>query len=506
MLSAEIKSKVQRLWNMFWSRGITNPITAIEQISYLLFIRRLEKIDEYDNVTDNRKNSIFEGHEHCLWSSFSQLEPNDMLDCYSREVFPFIKTLSSDDEPFAVYMQDAVNEISNPLLLHDAVQMINSIYDEIEKGKETGQHFQDVQGDIYEYLINEIATSGKNGQFRTPRHIIQFICDLVNPDIDDTICDPACGTGGFLLGAFQKVLTNHTPLDKQVIDENGLTRYANSADAVLDVEAKKKISHSLLFGYDIDKTMVRIGLMNLMLHGISHPFIQRLDTLSKAYDSNRKYSVIMANPPFTGTVSEEELSSDLVDFGKKSEILFLVRIIHMLQNGGRAAVIVPEGVLFAKGTKAKGVREKLMRDCSLTAVISLPSGVFKPYAGVKTAILLFTKVQDNSTTWNTDDIWFYELPNDGYSLDDNRRKLKDNPLPVAEKEFENRSILQDKTKQYFHLNIEELEKNNLELRFDRYKLYDEVHVDVKPPHELMKAILDLENALRKDLYQLNEMI
>lgn len=466
MLSPEIKSKVQRLWNMFWSRGITNPITAIEQISYLLFIRRLEEIDEYDSVIDKRKISIFQGHESCLWSNFSQMAPEDMLNCYQSEVFSFIKTLNNDDEPFSLYMRDAVNEITKPSLLYDAVRMINSIYGDIEKDKKNGQHFQDIQGDIYEYLINEIATSGKNGQFRTPRHIIQFICDLVNPDINDTICDPACGTGGFLLGAFQKILTNHTPLNRQIIDENGLRRYASSADAMLDAEAKQKISNSLLFGFDIDKTMVRIGLMNLMLHGISHPSIEHLDTLSVSYNQNRKFSVVMANPPFTGTVSLEDLNVDLANFGKKSELLFLVRIIKMLQDGGRAAVIVPEGVLFAMG-KAKEVRGKLLRDCSLTAVISLPSGVFKPYAGVKTAVLLFTKVQDDSSIWHTDDVWFYELPNDGYSLDDNRRKLKDNPLPIAEKNFAARNELEIKTKQYFHLSIEEIEKNNLELRFDK---------------------------------------
>ena len=296
-------------------------------------------------------------------------------------------------------------------------------------------------------------------------------------------------------------MTKHTPEDKQQIDENGLIRYKDSSDAIFDDEAKKKISKSLLFGYDIDKTMVRIGLMNLMLHGISHPMIERRDTLS-SYAADKKYSVVMANPPFTGTVSEDELSSDLKSYGKKSELLFLVRIIKMLKNGGRAAVIVPEGVLFAKG-KAKEIREKLLRDCSLTAVIS---GVFKPYAGVKTAILLFAKVQDDSPVWHTDDVWFYELPNDGYSLDDNRRKLKDNPLPIAEQDFAIRNELEKKTKQYFHLSIEEIEKNNLELRFDKYKLYDDVSVDVKPPHKLMEAILELEDSLRNDLFQLNEMI
>lgn len=352
MLTTEIKSKVQRLWDMFWSRGITNPITAIEQISYLLFIRRLEEIDEYNNVTEDRGKSIFDGHEVCKWKNFSNLNPEEMLDCYRNTVFPFIKSLSSDDEPFSIYMRDAVNEISKPSLMYDAVKMIDYIYQDIEKGRETGQHFQDVQGDIYEFLINEISSSGKNGQFRTPRHIIQFICDLINPDVNDTICDPACGTGGFLLGAFQRILTNHTPLEKQIIDENGLSRYANSFDAVLDNEAKKKISTSIFYGFDIDKTMVRIGLMNLMLHGISHPNIECLDTLSTAYDNNaRKYSVVMANPPFTGIVSMDDLSMDLIENGKKSEFLFLLRIIKMLQNGGRAAVIVPDGVLFSSNNK-----------------------------------------------------------------------------------------------------------------------------------------------------------
>ena len=507
MLTTEIKSKVQRLWDMFWSRGITNPITAIEQISYLLFIRRLEEIDEYNNVTEDRGKSIFDGHEVCKWKNFSNLNPEEMLDCYRNTVFPFIKSLSSDDEPFSIYMRDAVNEISKPSLMYDAVKMIDYIYQDIEKGRETGQHFQDVQGDIYEFLINEISSSGKNGQFRTPRHIIQFICDLINPDVNDTICDPACGTGGFLLGAFQRILTNHTPSEKQIIDENGLSRYANSFDAVLDNEAKKKISTSIFYGFDIDKTMVRIGLMNLMLHGISHPNIECLDTLSTAYDNNdRKYSVVMANPPFTGIVSMDDLSMDLRRNGKKSEFLFLLRIIKMLQNGGRAAVIVPDGVLFSSNKNAQKVRKQLLHDCSLTAVISLPSGVFKPYAGVKTSILFFTKIEDNSIVMHTDDIWFYELSNDGYSLDDNRHKLKENPLPQAEKDFAIRENLRTKTRRFFHLSINEIDNKNYYLHFDKYKLYEEVSVEVRAPNVLLKAILELEESLKNDLNQLSDMI
>lgn len=509
MLTQEIRNKVQRLWNMFWSRGITNPITAIEQISYLLFIRRLEEVDEYDNVTNVKKKSIFKGHEMCLWSRFSTLPPSDMLECYQNEVFPFIKTLNGEDEPFAQYMSDAVNEISQPNLLFDSVNIINSIYSDIERDKEQGQHFQDVQGDIYEYLINEIATSGKNGQFRTPRHIIQFICDLISPDVNDTICDPACGTGGFLLGALQSVLTKHTPANKRKKDENGLWRYQNSSDAILNESEKEKVSNSLLFGFDIDKTMVRIGLMNLMLHGIAHPRIERMNTLSSlfyAQKENQKYSVIMANPPFTGTVSMEELSEDLLEYGKKSELLFLIRIISMLKIGGRAAVIVPDGVLFSTGKKAKSVREKLLKDCSLNAVISLPSGVFKPYAGVKTSILLFTKVEDGSSDWHTNDIWYYELSSDGYSLDDNRRKLTENPLSAALDKFQNRDKLLKKTKQYFHLSIDEVNKRTLELHFDKYKIYEEEREDFRPPHELMKDIMSLEKNIMKNLQKLNGMI
>lgn len=509
MLTQELKSKVQRLWNMFWSRGITNPLTAIEQISYLLFIRRLENVDEYDNVTGIKKKSIFDGHEMCMWSNWSVMSPSDMLGTYQNEVFPFIKTLNGNEYPFAQYMSDAVNEISQPELLSDAVKIIDSIYSDIARDKERGQHFQDVQGDIYEYLINEIATSGKNGQFRTPRHIIQFICDLVSPDVDDTICDPACGTGGFLLGALQCVLTKHTPENKRMKDENGLLRYQKSSDAILDESEMEKVSHDMLYGYEIDKTMVRIGLMNLMLHGISHPRIKRINTLSSSFqnvEEKGKYSVIMANPPFTGSVSLEELSDELKEYGKKTELLFLVRIINMLKIEGRAAVVVPDGVLFSRGKTAKNVREKLLKDCDLTAVVSLPSGVFKPYAGVKTSILLFTKKEDDSRVWHTNDIWYYELSNDGYSLDDNRRKLNENPLPVAKEKYFNRHNVNERTKQYFHLSIEEINKSTLELHFDKYKIYDEEIIDIRPPHELMKAILELEERIMRDMQTLNGMI
>lgn len=509
MLSQDIKSKIQQLWNMFWSRGITNPIIAIEQISYLLFIRRLEGIDKYKGKSEETKVNIFKGHEQCMWSNFSKLSPDKMLDCYQNQVFPFIKTLNADDEPFARYMKDAVNEINSPSLLSDAVEIINSVYDDIEKDKEGGEQLQDVQGDIYEYLINELSTSGKNGQFRTPRHIIKFMCDLLNPNVEDSICDLTSGTGGFLLGSYIRILTNHTPEAKRITDEDGLESYKHSSDAELSKEEKEKLATNTLFGFDVDKTMVRIALMNLILHGVYHPKIENIDTLSEEFlkrFGSKQYTVIASNPPFTGKVALEDLSMDLKDYGKKSELLFLIRIIEMLAINGRAAVIIPEGVLFSTGKYAKKVRERLLKDCKLVSVVSLPAGVFKPYAGVKTSILFFRKIEDNSITWHTSDIWCFELTSDGYSLDDNRRKLQDNPLPEAERLFRERNIHTDITEHYYHLTIEQLIDNGLDLHFDRYRKYDEENYVVKPPYELMKAIMSLEKEIMDDLENFNSMI
>lgn len=509
MLTQEIKGKIQRLWNMFWSRGITNPITAIEQISYLLFIRRLEDIDDYDNVSGQSRDDIFKEHEQCKWSNFSKLEPDKMLACYNSEVFPFIKSFDQGYGTFAKYMSDAVNEITSSSLLSDAVTIINSIYADIEKDKEEGEQLQDIQGDIYEYLINEISTSGKNGQFRTPRHLIKFICDLVDPDVDDIICDPTSGTCGFLLGSYIHILTKHTPKEKRIIDEDGLESYRHTSDAILTKEQSHKLTNDTLYGFDIDKTMVRIALMNLFLHGIYHPNIENIDTLSEAFVrkyGQKKYTLIVANPPFTGTLALQDLSSDLKEYGKKSEYLFIIRIIEMLADEGRAGVIVPEGVLFAASKNAKAVRERLLKDCNLEAVISLPAGVFKPYAGVKTSVLFFKKVEDNSNVWHTDDIWCFELKNDGYSLDDNRRKLQENPLPEAEKMFHEREQHKEKTTRYFHLSLQELRANNLDLHFDRYRKYDENNVNVRPPHEILDAVMNLEKEILKDLNNLNSMI
>jgi len=533
MLSSDLKSKINKLWDKFWSRGITNPITAIEQISYLLFLRRIddadkeaqsenkkyktifitEKHDSNNNpVKDKNGKIILESAEDCRWSNFSTLQsPDEILEVVSKKAFPFIKTLNDPNQPYSRHMKNAVFVINNATLLKEAIDDINSIFEDIKLQREEGQQFQDTQGDVYEYLINEIGTSGKNGQFRTPRHIIQFMCELINPDISDKICDPACGTGGFLLGAYQHILTKHTKKENTIEDENGLNRFKrNGGEKLKDLKIWNKLNSETFFGFDIDQNMVRIGLMNLMLHGITIPQIENLDSLSKEYDLKYKdgeYSIILANPPFTGRINKDGVSLKLKNYGTQSELLFLIRISKMLQKGGRAAVIIPEGVLFGAGKNQKNTREILLKDNNIEAVISLPSGVFKPYASVKTSILVFTKVKDESSDFSTEKIWFYELRNDGYSLDDNRRKLAENPLPVAIKEFKNR--FNDATTErtnHFYVPLAEIEENGFDLSYNRYKKFEYEEQIYESPQKILDALFFLETEIQKDMQELKNLI
>ena len=454
MLSNELKSKINQLWDKFWSRGIANPITAIEQISYLLFLRRIDDTDSADKARSNssgtkyitiftkakldkkgipiKKNGriVYESMEDCRWSNFKKLDSDNMLKVVQERAFPFIKELNNPTQPYSRYMANAVFSINSSALLEEAVKAIDEIYDEIQIQKDKGQQFQDTQGDVYEYLIDEIGRGGKNGQFRTPRHLIQFMCELVDPDWTDKICDPACGTGGFLVGAYQHILTKYSSTKEIIEDENGLKRFKKyGGDKIKKESIWKTLHEKAFYGFDLDQTMVRIGLMNLMLHGIKIPQIESLDSLSKKYDKEHgdgEYSIILANPPFTGRIDKEGMSDQLKIDGIQSELLFLVRISKMLKPKGKAAVIIPEGVLFGGSKNQKQTREILLKDNQLEAIISLPSGAFKPYTGVKTAILIFTKVKENSAKWNTKKVWFYELKNDGYSLVENPVKLTTN--------------------------------------------------------------------------------
>lgn len=515
MLSNELKSKINKLWDKFWSRGMTNPITAIEQISYLLFMRRIDDTDALEKAkaiyTEQEFKSIFEDYENCRWSNFSALSPEKMFQVVSEEVFLFIKNLNAPSQPYSRHMQKAFFTISNAALLKEAVETIDEIYHDIKAQQEEGQQFQDTQGDVYEYLLNELGQSGKNGQFRTPRHLIQFICEIIEPNWTDDICDPACGTGGFLLGAYQYILTKSTSPDEIITDENGFKRYRRlGGNQITSTETRDKLNESTFFGFDIDQTMVRIGLMNLMLHGIKIPQIENIDALSKKYDQHyhgRKYSIVMANPPFTGKINKDEMSDQLEINGTQTELLFLSRISKMLRPGGRAAVIIPEGVLFGSGKAQQQTRKILLKDNRIEAVISLPSGVFKPYTGVKTSILFFTKPERKTSEWNTKRVWFYELKNDGYSLDDNRRKLTENPLPKA------RDILKDRERlthgdriDYFYVEIDEIKESGLDLTYNRYKKFEYKERIYEPPQHILEALFQLEQEILKDMDELKKMI
>ncbi|MES2780513.1 MAG: class I SAM-dependent DNA methyltransferase [Bacteroidota bacterium] len=515
MLSNELKSKINRLWDKFWSRGITNPIIAIEQISYLLFMRRIDDADTIEKAkatfAGKKFQSIFVGKQDHRWSHFSQLDADKMLDVVSKKAFPFIKELNDPSEPYARHMENASFSITNSALLFEAVKAIDEIFEEIKIQQNAGQQFQDTQGDVYEYLINEIGSSGKNGQFRTPRHLIQFISEIIDPDWTDKICDPACGTGGFLVGAYQHILTKYTSPKEIIEDENGLKRFKKyGGSKIKKIETWKKLHEKTFFGFDVDSTMVRIGLMNLMLHGIKIPKIENIDTLSKKYDQEYKdgeYSVIMANPPFTGRIDKDGMSKELKINGTHSELLFLVRISKMLSPGGKAAVIIPEGVLFGGSKNQKQTREILLKDNKLEAVISLPSGAFRPYTGVKTAILVLTKVEEASQTWHTKKVWFYELKNDGYSLDDNRKKLAENPLPIAVDAYRNRfkNTPIERTNHFF-IPLSEIQENDLDLSYNRYKKFVYEEQTYESPQEILKSLFTIEDEIRKDMEDLKNLI
>lgn len=536
MLSNDLKSKINKLWDKFWSRGITNPITAIEQISYLLFMRRIDDADtdakikaeaagvEYKTLftrqkidkngsplIDARGNVLYEGADDCRWSFFKDLDPNSMLERVSKKAFPFIKNLNDPLQPYTRHMENAVFIINNSALLDEAVKAIDDIFEEIKKQQSEGQQFQDTQGDVYEYLLNELSQSGKNGQFRTPRHLIQFMSEIINPDWTDRICDPACGTGGFILGAYQHILTKYSSPEEIVLDENGMKRFKKyGGDKITQQEVWNHLNEKTFFGFDVDQTMVRIGLMNLMLHGIKVPQIENVDTLSKKYDQDYQdgeYSVVMANPPFTGRIDKGGMSDKLKIEGTQSELLFLIRISRMLRPGGKAAVIIPEGVLFGGSKNQKKTREILLKDNQLEAVISLPSGAFKPYTGVKTAILVFTKAEEDSSTWHTKRIWFYELKNDGYSLDDNRRKLAENPLPIAADAYKQR-ITQTPIERtnYFYVPLAEIQENGLDLSYNRYKKFEYEEQAYEPPQKILEALFALEKEIRQDMEELKKLI
>lgn len=506
MLNSTLKSSIGRLWDKFWSGGISNPLTAIEQISYLLFMKRLDEMDikkkQDSEFTGEAYKSLFAGNKETLrWSHFRHMEGGEMLIHIQSKVFPFLKTIGKEESPFARHMGNAVFIISKPSLLVEAVNIIDEIFEEIAKQEQNGQGFQDTQGDLYEYLLSEITSAGKLGQFRTPRHIIQLMCELVDPQLGDTICDPACGTGGFLLGAYQHIITAHTSKEHKKTDENGLIR-GLLGDKLTDERQWKQLKEKTFFGYDMDESMVRIGLMNLMMHGISSPNIEQKDTLSKKYDEDNFYDCIMANPPFKGSIDKGDINEGLSLATTKTELLFINRIIKSLKIGGRAGVIVPDGVLFGSSNAHKQARKMLLNECELQGVISMPSGVFKPYAGVSTAILIFVKGGE------TEKIWFYNMESDGFTLDDKRTKINGGgDLPdIVEKWKTRKDQTENKTNsKFFYVVKKEIEAADFDLSINRYKVTDYEEVKYENPKAILKKIEVLEKEIISGLGDLKNL-
>lgn len=526
-LNKELEKKINNLWNKFWSGGIANPITAIEQITYLIFIRRLDEMDrekvEAAKYTGEKYSSIFKGtflpngmkeertinRKELRWSEFKKnTDPEYVLNHVREYVFPFIKEkLAEAEEPFARHMRDAVFIIPKPTLLEEAIKEIDAIYTEIDREvKEEGVNFQDTLGDVYEHLLNAIATSGKNGQFRTPRHIIRMVCEVVNPRLGDRICDPTCGTGGFLLGAYLHILTSFSSSTKP--DGDGFLT-STVADRLTSSRDRKRLREETFFGFDFDTTMVRLGLMNLMLHGITRPNIDYQDTLSKKFTQNDYYDVVLANPPFKGSIDAQDVDDKLQLKSTKTELLFVNRIINMLRIGGKAGVIIPDGVLFGSSKAHQSLRKMLLYRCQLEAVISMPSGVFKPYAGVSTAVLIFSKASNEMNIRHTDKVWFYNLESDGRSLDDKRTRLSHNgdlqDMP-ARYLSKNADAETDRRKKYFFVSADQIEENGFDLSLNRYReqVYEELNYE--PPKELLSKLLEYEEKIKAGLEELNRLI
>ncbi|MDO8730987.1 MAG: class I SAM-dependent DNA methyltransferase [Actinomycetota bacterium] len=485
MITGELKSRIDRVWDAFWSGGISNPLEVIEQITYLLFMRRLDDLQTLEeskakHTGSKIENPVFRPKQaHLRWSRLKNADPETMYRIVNDEVFPFLRTLGGDGSTYGEQMKDARFTIPTPALLSKVVDMLDHI----------PMKDRDTNGDLYEYLLSKIASAGVNGQFRTPRHIIKLMVDMTAPDPTDEICDPACGTAGFLVAAAEYVRETHPA-------------------ALTSAKQRQHFHHSMFHGYDFDSTMLRIGSMNMLLHGIEQPDIRYRDSLSEdATEEEERYSLVLANPPFAGSLDYEATSKDLqrIVKTKKTELLFLALFLKLLKPGGRAAVIVPEGVLFGSSNAHRELRRTLIEDQKLDAVVKLPSGVFRPYAGVSTAILLFTKTNSGGT----DDVWFFDAKADGYSLDDKRNPTDANDLPSILRRWQLRGTTEKeraRTEQSFTVPKEEISAQGYDLTHNRYKevvAEDNTH---RAPLEIIVDIEELGAQIAGDLALLKDLL
>ena len=498
MITGELKNKIDSLWDIFAAGGLVNPLDVIEQITYLMFIRDL---DDSDNLRAKEAamlglpySSIFAKDVHIgdrtvegsqlKWSAFHDFPAGKMYAVVQESVFPFIKNLHGNkDSAYSKYMSDAIFKIPTPLLLSKVVDALDGIYELMNETQGS-----DVRGDTYEYLLNKIAQSGLNGQFRTPRHIIKMMVELTDPKADEIICDPACGTSGFLVAAGE-YLKEHC-----------------KEEIFFNKQKKDHYMNQMFSGYDMDRTMLRIGAMNMMTHGIDNPFIEYRDSLSDQNTDKNKYSLILANPPFKGSLDYDTVSPDLLKVckTKKTELLFLALFLRMLRIGGRCACIVPDGVLFGSSAAHKAIRKGIIENNRLEAVISMPSGVFKPYAGVSTAVLIFTKTGHGGT----DKVWFYNMQADGLSLDDKRSPIADNDIPDIIARFKNPDgeKSRERTEKSFFVPKEEIAENDYDLSINKYKKTEYKPVEYPPTSEILADLRRLEKQISEAMDELEKML
>lgn len=505
MITGELKSQVDKIWEAFWTGGVSNPMSVIEQFTYLLFIRRL---DEQELLEEKKANmigskvenpSFADDQQELRWHHFKDLEASMMFDLFTKTtqerpltVFDHLKTLGKNGGVFTQYMAGATFLIGTPKLLQLVVDMIDKIK----------MDDRDTKGDLYEYMLSKLASAGTNGQFRTPRHIIKMMVDMTQPKKDDVICDPSCGTAGFLVMAGEYLRENHE-------------------DWFLESEFRTHFNDTMFHGLENDASMVKIAAMNMQLHGMENPQLVKTDALSTANEIHNKFSLILANPPFKGSLDYDDVETSILKMikTKKTELLFLGLMLRMMKIGGRAAVIVPDGVLFGSSTAHKQIRQEIIEKHKLEAVISMPSGVFKPYAGVSTAVLFFTKTDSGGT----DQVWFYDMKADGYSLDDKRTETKENDIPDILSRWQSlahnenteatRSVeggsgeaSRKRIHQSFLVPFSEIKANDWDLSINRYKEIEYEEVAYAPPSELIAEIKELDKERSEALKMLEELL
>ena len=506
MVTGDLKRRVDALWTEFWQGGITNPLTVIEQITFLMYARLLDIAETRDENRRKRTGTSFQRRfkdeqQSLRWSRFRHLAADEMLPLVRDKVFPHLKTPAAAGSAFAEFMKDAQLMVQKPSLLVKAVNMINEL--PLTEG--------DTKGDLYEYLLGKLTTAGISGQFRTPRHIIRLMVEMLDPKPTEKVADPACGTGGFLVGVMEYLLRAHSSPEgilEHVDEETGATEKIYTGDLLED--HREHIRSGMFHGFDFDATMLRIAAMNLMLHGVDDPDIHYQDTLSQSFTdrfpkaASDGFDVILANPPFKGNLDFEDVHSSLLRQvkTKKTELLFVALILRMLKTGGRSATIVPDGVLFGSSRAHRALRKQLVDSNQLEAVISLPSGVFKPYAGVSTGILVFTR------GGRTDNVFFYDVEADGFSLDDKREPVDANDLPDCLGRWLTRDPEKDvdqKDKAFF-VSVNDVRRSNYDLSLGRYKewIYEEKPYD--PPTLILERMKTLNDGIKSDLVELGRML